>query len=166
MNDAAGERLSPPERHPMNTPEAASVVALSAGLAALGTTALLALLQRTRGVSPGRRVRLMSRLAALAVWSVLPPRWAVASLAAGLLAFAGSLLAGLVVTILIVRAIPPEMSHPTEAYEGFGDALLAMFRFVIGATLSVSVAIVVGLLTGGQVAWWYESRSVVVKSEP
>ena len=130
------------------------------------TAAFIALLRQTRGVSPARRVWLMLGLAGSAVWGVLPPSWAVASLVAGLFAFAGSLVTGLVVTALIVRAIPPEVAHPTEAYEGFGDAIMAIFRFAVGAALSVCVAFVVGLLTGERVAKWWGSRSVVVKIEP
>ena len=150
----------------MTTGEQASSVALAMGFSTLMTAAWITLLRRTRGVPPGRRIRLMLRLVGSAMSCVLPPRWAVASLAAGLLAFAGTLLAGLAVTIVIVRAIPPEAAHPTEAYEGFGDALMSLIRFVIGVTLSVSVAIVVGLLTGQSVAQWWVPRTTVVKSEP
>jgi hypothetical protein len=56
-------------------------------------------------------------------------------------AFLGSLAFGLMVTVLVVRAIPPEAPHPTEAYEGFGDAVTALFGLFIGAVLSILVAL-------------------------
>jgi hypothetical protein len=128
------------------------VAALGVGAAALAAAAVVALLRRTRGVPPARRVHLITRLAGSAIWSVLPPRWGVVSVAAGALAFAGSLFAGLVVTLLVVLAIPPEVPHPTEAYEGIGDALMAMFYFGIGAMLSLCVAFSVGIAAGAHVA--------------
>jgi flagellar biosynthesis protein FliR len=56
-------------------------------------------------------------------------------------AFFGSLAFGLVVTVLVVRAIPPEVPHPTEAYEGFGDAVTTLFNLIIGAALSILAAL-------------------------
>jgi hypothetical protein len=69
---------------------------------------------------------------------------------AGLLAFLGSLVLGLVVTVLAIRPIPPEHPNPTEAYEGFGDYLQAKFWFEMGAGLSFVVAVLIGLMVA---AW-------------
>jgi len=94
----------------------------------------------------------MAHLAWSGFVSVLPPRWVVISVVAGLLSFVGTLLVGLVVTILIIRAIPPDVPNPTEAYEGFGDAIKAMTYFGLGASLSLIIAGVVGMLVGEWVA--------------
>jgi uncharacterized membrane protein len=94
----------------------------------------------------------MARLTCSAVWNVLPRRWAVASAAAGLVACMGSLLVGLALTALVVWAIPPAVPHPTEAYEGIGDALMAQLCFGIGAALSLSMALVIGIVVGQWVA--------------
>lgn len=130
----------------------ASAIALGVGTVSLTAAAVGVLLRRTTGVAGTRRVHTMALLAAAEVWGVFPSRWVVASVAAGLLAFAGTLAAGLAVTLLIVRAIPPEVPHPTEAYEGFGDAMTALFRFYLGAVLSLLVASAAGLLAGNRVA--------------
>ena len=129
-----------------------SAIAIGVGAVSLAAAIVGVLLRRTTGLTGTHRLRTMARLAAVAVWGVLPPRWAVASTAAGLLAFAGTLAAGVVVTVLIVRAIPPEVPHPTEAYEGFGDGMMALVRFCLGAGLSLIVACVVGVVTGSWVA--------------
>src|SRR5581483_5588079 len=113
----------------------ASTVALGVGAVALVAAGVGVLLRRTRGMPAGRRARAMTRLAAEAAWGVLPSRGFVVAAAAGLLAFAVTLAAGLVVTVLVVRAIPPEVPHPTEASGGFGDAMLALIRVYIGAGL-------------------------------
>ena len=68
--------------------------------------------------------------------------WAVT---AGLLAFVGSWLAGVVVVVLAIRQIPPDVPHPKEAYEGFGDALRVVFLFYLGVGLSFLVAVMVGV---------------------
>jgi hypothetical protein len=59
------------------------------------------------------------------------------------LAFLGTLVLGLVVTVLVVRSIPPEVPHPTEAYEGFGDAVTAAIHLFIGTLLSFLIALIV-----------------------
>jgi hypothetical protein len=58
----------------------------------------------------------------------------------GALTFLGSFAAGILLTILVIRAIPPKVAHPTEAYEGVGDAMMATYYLGIGAFLSFSVA--------------------------
>jgi hypothetical protein len=131
-----------------------SAIALGVGAVSLAAAAIGVLLRRTQGATGIRRTRLMARLAAAALWGVFPPRWAVAAVTAGLLAFAGTLAAGLAVTVLIVRAIPPAVPNPTEAYEGFGDAMMAQFRFCMGAGLSLLVACITGCMTGD----WAASR--------
>lgn len=133
----------------------ASAAALSVGAATLVLAALVALLRRTRGAPPAQRLRLMVRLTWSAVRSVLPPRWAVVSIAVGLVASAVSLLVGLGVTLLVIWLIPPIVPNPTEAYEGFGDAVLTFFYFGVGAVVSLCVAMCVGLLAGGHVASRY-----------
>ncbi len=126
-----------------------TVIAFGVATGALVVAAAAALLSRTRGLPAGRRVREMARLAA---WSILPPRWLVAPVVAGLLAFASSLAAGLALTLVAVRLIPPEVPNPTEAYEGIGDALTAAFYFGIGAVASLCAAFVIGLVIGERVA--------------
>ena len=96
----------------------------------------------------------MTRVATAVVWNLLPPRWAVASMVVGLLAFALTLATGLAVTILILLAIPPQVPHPTEAYEGFGDAVTALLRLILGASVSILVALIAGISSGIWVAKW------------
>lgn len=76
--------------------------------------------------------------------------WAVTT---GILAFFASWAAGVAITILIVRAIPPEVPNPTEAYEGFGDAIMGVFRFYVGTLISFVVAVVTGLLVSNWIAY-------------
>lgn len=136
----------------MDVLERASVIAFSIGIASLAAAAVGELFRRTAGIAGIRRIRMMARLAIAAVWSVLPPRWVVASVAAGLLAFAATFVAGVAITILIARAIPPEVRNPTEAYEGIGDAMMTVFRFYAGVVLSLFVASIAGLVAGDRVA--------------
>jgi hypothetical protein len=130
----------------------ASAILLSVGAVALAAAGVELLRRRTADLTGARRLCAMRRLVAVAVWSVLPPRWAVASVTAGFLAFVGTLATGVLVTVLIVRAIPPEVPHPTEAHEGFGDAMMALVRFCFGAGLSFLVACIVGLVTKSSLA--------------
>jgi hypothetical protein len=74
---------------------------------------------------------------------------------AGLLAFLGSLVLGIALTVLVIRAIPPQVPNPTEAYEGFGDAMMAMLLFELGAGVSLMVAVLIGLA----VAAWIWGRT-------
>jgi len=83
---------------------------------------------------PGRRTTTQGLLAILA----------------GLVAFGATLAAGVLVTYWVVRAIPPEVPHPTEAYEGFGDAMTAASRFFLGAGASFVFAAVIGFVVA---AW-------------
>jgi hypothetical protein len=71
---------------------------------------------------------------------------------AGVLAFLGSLAVGLVMTVIVVRSIPPTVPNPTEAYEGFGDYMMALFRFLFGALISFMVAVGVALVVAACVA--------------
>jgi hypothetical protein len=48
-------------------------------------------------------------------------------------------------TVLVVRAIPPEVPHPTEAYEGFGDAVTSLTYLFFGVVLSILVALFTGI---------------------
>ena len=87
--------------------------------------------------------------------ALLPPttgRWFLAVIA-GVLAFLACWAIGVGVTILIVRAIPPEVPNPTEAYEGFGDYMLATIRFFVGAVVSFVAAVVAGLLVSRRIAY-------------
>jgi ABC-type Fe3+ transport system permease subunit len=74
------------------------------------------------------------------------------SVLAGALAFLGSLFLGLALTFLVVRAISPEHPHPTEAYEGFGDAMMALFHFAFGAVLSLIASMIVAGIVAAHVA--------------
>ena len=56
---------------------------------------------------------------------------------AGTLAFLPCMGLGLVLTVLIVCTIPPKVPNPTEAYEGFGDAMMAIFYLAVGAAISL-----------------------------
>jgi hypothetical protein len=93
----------------------------------------------------------MAWLASSTVWSIAPSRRTVAVVVAGVLAFAGSWAVGLLATVGLVLAIRPEVP-PTEAYEGFGDAVRALFFFGVGAVLSLCVALVLGLMVGERMA--------------
>jgi hypothetical protein len=70
---------------------------------------------------------------------------------AGFLAFLGSAVLGLAVTVLVVRSIAPEVPKPTEAYQGFGDYVLTLFWFHIGAGLSFVAAVGIGLAIAARV---------------
>lgn len=130
----------------------ASRIALSVGGAALVAAGVVALLHRTRGAPPIRRMVLMAGLACSAAGSALPSRQVVAAVTAGGLAFAGSLTVGLGITVLVIWAIPPEVPNPTEAYEGFGDAVRALGLFGLGVILSLCAAVGVGFVVGERVA--------------
>jgi hypothetical protein len=71
---------------------------------------------------------------------------------AATLAFFGSLALGLALTILIVRLIPATVPNPTEAYEGFGDAIMAENYLLIGVGLSLIGSISVAAAVGSLVA--------------
>lgn len=64
--------------------------------------------------------------------------WAVT---AGALAFVATWAAGVAVTILVVLALLPNRA---EAYEGFGDGVLALFLAGAGAVVSCFGGVVVG----------------------
>jgi hypothetical protein len=66
------------------------------------------------------------------------------------LAFVGTLALGLVVTVLVVRSMR-EVPHPTEAYEGFGDAAVALLRLLFGAGLSILIALFTGIFVAVRV---------------
>jgi hypothetical protein len=85
------------------------------------------------------------RTLALLFWAII----------AGFLAFLISLGILLGITILIVRAIPPRVPNPTEAYEGFGDAMIAGHYFLVGSLLSLPVAASIG----ATVAVWVVHRA-------
>ena len=134
----------------------ASAIALSISAVSLAAAAVGVLLRRTAGRTGIQRLRTMARLTIAAVWGVLPPQWAVASVAAGLLAFVATLAVGVVVTVVIVRVMPRQVPNPTEAYEGIGDALMAEAVLSLGAGLSFVAACIVGVVTGS----WMTARWV------
>jgi hypothetical protein len=129
-----------------------AAIALSFGAALFIVAAVFGLLRQTRGAPAGRRLRLMAHLACAAVVRVLPSRLTVAVLTGGFLAFLGVLLAGLAATVVIVRQIPPEFPNPTEAYQGFGDFVRALFFLGIGAVLSFATALIAGVSLGMYIA--------------
>ena len=133
-----------------------AATALGIGAASLVAAAVVALLRRTQGLPTGRRVGLMACLAGAAVWAVTPPRWALASVTAGLLAFAGSLVLGLAATVLVIWLYLRSGPQPTEAHEGIGDALLALYFFYIAAAVWLCVAVSVGVVVGERVATRWE----------
>jgi hypothetical protein len=64
---------------------------------------------------------------------------------AGLIAFVGGWFVGVLVVVLAIRQTQ-DMSYPTEACEGAGDAMFAGMLFYLGVGLSFCVAIVLGLV--------------------
>jgi ABC-type Fe3+ transport system permease subunit len=73
----------------------------------------------------------------------------------GALAFFVTLAVGLALTAFVIRSIPPTVPHPTETYEGFGDALIATLFLYAGAALSLLLA---GLVSAW-VAWPRNSQA-------
>lgn len=130
-----------------------SEIALYIGAASLACAGVSALFRQTRNVPAPRRIVAMAQLVVSTVWSFVPSRCALASTAAGFLAFAGTLVVGLALTILILCLIPRSVKHPTEAYEGIGDAIIAMLCLGFGAVISLCVALVVGLIAGERAAF-------------
>src|SRR5580704_9034432 len=77
--------------------------------------------------------------------SILPPQpdkltGCLGPAVAGLVTYLVTAAAGLIVTVWIVRSIPPEVPNPTEAFEALGDAINAMFYFMAGLVVSQFVA--------------------------
>jgi hypothetical protein len=146
----------------MNNTAQISAIACAFGAVSLLAATVAVLLQRTQSVPPKLRVYVMARLACLAVWNVLPPKWAVVSVVAGLLAWIGSWLVGVATTVLIVWLILPTMPdldeahtvpQPIEAaYEGAGFALMALCGLFIGVSLSFYIAPIIGMKVGKRVA--------------
>lgn len=132
--------------------------ALSVGAAALVAAASVSLVGKTRGVPAHRRLGAMAHVSAAAVRAALPSQRIVVPILAGFLGFLGSFVAGVVITVFIVWLIPPDVPHPTEAYEGFGDALRAMMIFGFGAVMSFIIAIPIGCQIGLRVSSRWENR--------
>jgi hypothetical protein len=130
----------------------AAAIALILGAVLFVAAATAALLRQTRNVPTARRLRLMAHIAYIGVLNVLPSRRAMAAPAGALLAFLGALLVGLTATVIIVRLIPPEVPNPTEAYEGIGDFVRAVFFLGIGALASLIAALFVGIAIGLRIA--------------
>ncbi|MGH7169693.1 MAG: hypothetical protein ACRELF_00775 [Gemmataceae bacterium] len=59
---------------------------------------------------------------------------------AGALAFLPCMAFGLVLTVLVVGAVPPKVPNPTEAYEGFGETMTAFFYLAVGAAISLLIS--------------------------
>jgi hypothetical protein len=81
-----------------------------------------------------------------------PARGRLWAMTAGLLTFLASRAAGVGITILVVRSIPPKVAHPTEVYEGIEDYFDALFRFGLGVVLSFGAAVVVGVVVSTRIA--------------
>jgi hypothetical protein len=103
------------------------------------------------------RAHLMAETPRTPVSGPIVSRWLWA-VTAGLLAFVGSWLGCVVIVVLAIRQIPPDVPHPTEAYEGFGDAMRAVFLFYLGVGLSFLVAVVAGFVVATWVAYRGYSR--------
>ena len=88
-------------------------------------------------------------------------RW-LRSAIAGLVAFLGSLVLGIGLTVIAIRSIPPQVPNPTEAYEGFGDYMIAMLWFELGAGVSLAVAVLIGLAVA---AWIWAAPNQLIKPE-
>jgi hypothetical protein len=71
---------------------------------------------------------------------------------AAALAFFDSMARGLALTILVIRLIPAKVPNPTEAYEGFGDAIMLENYLLIGTGLSLIVSMSVAAVVGSCVA--------------
>jgi hypothetical protein len=72
----------------------------------------------------------------------------------GCLAFLATLTFGAVVTVVIIRAIPPEVPQPKGDFDGLGDYLRTLMILCVGATLSFTVSVAVGVV----VAFWGPSE--------
>jgi len=73
-------------------------------------------------------------------------RW-VRTLIYSSLVFLVSLASGILITTLLILSIPLQVPHPTEAYEGIGDAMLITIVFNFGLILSFLFAFAAGLGT-------------------
>jgi hypothetical protein len=135
----------------MDETKLVSVISLCLGIALSIAVVVAALLRQTRGVPIARRPRLMVLLACSAIVHVLYRR-NVAAVVVGFLAFVGSLCVGLAATFCVIWATSPEYSHPTEAYETFGDYVIAMEKLACGATVAFSIAGIVGFAVGVRIA--------------
>jgi hypothetical protein len=62
------------------------------------------------------------------------------------LAFLGNWILGIVVTVLVIRQIPPEVPNPEEAYEGIGDYFRGQVLFNLGTYFSFIAAGMAGLI--------------------
>jgi hypothetical protein len=65
---------------------------------------------------------------------------------------------GLLVTVVVVRSVPPEVPHPTEAYEGFGDAVMAPFHMFVGVVVSILIALFTAILVAVRVSATVEAK--------
>lgn len=129
-----------------------SEIAFYIGAASLAGAVVTALFRRTEDVPAERRASAMARLAVSILWGSVPSRCAVASIAAGLLTFAGTLVVGLALTILVLCFVPRSVQNPIEAYEGIGDAISYILSLGVGAIIAMLVAPIVGLIAGERVA--------------
>jgi hypothetical protein len=77
---------------------------------------------------------------------------------AGIIAFGGTFALGVFAGILIIRAMPIEVSNSTEAHEGVGDWMNQVALGIIAALVSFVVAVVVALFSAAGAYVWAERR--------
>jgi hypothetical protein len=100
----------------------------------------------------------MLRYTLLAVWSILPPRWFLAAASAGTYVFFSVFFTCMTVVVVVIRMIPLDAPHATEAYDSMGDAYRNCCILTGGAALSFWIALVVGSLAGQwRASRWHQS---------
>lgn len=140
-------------------------LAFGVGIVALLAAWIGVLVRRTRGVPPLRRVVMMLKYTLLAGWSLVPPRWFFASAAAAIFAFASVFSTSMSIVFLVIWMIPPAVPHPTEAYEGIGDALILHAILTGGAVISFCLAIVAAFIAYLWMASRWHKSNVVSPSD-
>lgn len=65
------------------------------------------------------------------------------------------------VVVLVIRMIPLDAPHATEAYESMGDAFRNLCILMGGAALSLCIAILAGCLAGQwRASKWHEPNAI------
>jgi len=73
---------------------------------------------------------------------------------AGTLAFLFCIGLGLTLTVLVIDTISPKVPNPTEAYEGFGETMMAVFYLAVGAAISLLISTSVAAAIAMRVRRW------------
>ncbi len=97
----------------------------------------------------------------MAVWSIVPPRWFVASATAGMYVFLAVFFTCMTVVVMVIWMIPLDAPHATEAYDSMGDAFRNLCILMGGAVLSFCIAILAGCLAGHwRASKWQEPDAI------